>query len=572
MLVSVVVPTYNPGPYLDACIESLVNQTLPPTSFEIIVVDDGSTDDTPARLDAVARRHANVHVIRSSHSGWSGRPRNLGIQHARGEFVQFVDQDDRMARDALRRLVELGQRTNADIVLGKVVSDFRSVAIGVYAENRDRCTIHDSTVIDSLTPHKMFRRSFLAEHGMAFPEGQRRLDDQLFVVKAYFATKAIAILADEPCYFYLRRADRGNAGSMQMEPEGYFANLREVIGVVLANTEPGAERARLIRRFCRVELLGRLAGRRYVDWEPTYRDDIFSNVRAVFLDVVDAQVEAGLGIFVRVRADLVRADRPGALLELGRRALDLGAVARVEQAHWSAGRLRIGFTMEIKHGDGSPFYLERRGGRTFLERSLTSGILADPINVTDGLERVRVRTLLHERESNVEWDVPTKITVETIDAGANVDGWARVRILVRGVVTFDPETAAVGRQLVPGAWAFHLRLSAFGLDLRGQVGESGPSGDAIPRSVDSLPSLFHSPDRLATLRFASKESLWLEVARVDGRPRGSVVYDPLATGPRARIAASLTTAGRSVYRRLPIGLRVRSSNTYQALRATLRRY
>ena len=141
MLASVVIPTYNPGPYLDACIESLVGQTLRPEQFEIIVVDDGSTDDTPTHLDALAQQHPNVRVIRTPHSGWPGRPRNIGTQHAQGEFVQFVDQDDRLSPDALRRLVELGQRTHADIVLGKEVTDFRGVALSVYEENRDVCTI-----------------------------------------------------------------------------------------------------------------------------------------------------------------------------------------------------------------------------------------------------------------------------------------------------------------------------------------------------------------------------------------------------------------------------------------------
>ena len=244
MLVSVVIPTYNPGLYLDPGLESLLGQTLPADQFEIIVVDDGSTDGTPAHLDALAARHRNVVVVHSEHSGWAGRPRNIGIERARGEFIQFMDQDDRMAPDALRRLVEIGQRNRSDIVLGKVTSDFRGVALGLYRETREVCTIHDSAIISSLTPHKMFRRSFLHEHGIASPEGKRRLEDQLFVVKAYFAARVISILADEPCYFYLRRDDRGNAGSNPTwDPAGYYANLREVLDVVVANTEPGEQRA-----------------------------------------------------------------------------------------------------------------------------------------------------------------------------------------------------------------------------------------------------------------------------------------------------------------------------------------
>ena len=175
MLVSVVIPTYNSGRYLDPGIESLLAQTLPPDEFEIILVDDGSTDGTPEHLDDLAARHPNLVVIHGEHSGWAGRPRNIGIERARGEFIQFVDQDDQLSPNALRRLTDMGLRNGSDIVLGKVASDFRGVALGLYRENRDVCTIHDSQIISSLTPHKMFRRSFLDDHGIRFPEGRRRL-------------------------------------------------------------------------------------------------------------------------------------------------------------------------------------------------------------------------------------------------------------------------------------------------------------------------------------------------------------------------------------------------------------
>ena len=123
----------------------------------------------------------------------------------------------------------------------------------------------------------MFRRSFLAEHGIAFPEGRRRLEDQLFVVTAYFAARTISILADEPCYFYLRRADRGNAGSAQMEPAGYYANVREVVDVVLANAAGGA--SRLVRRLYPVGLLGGLGRSRLHPAGSPRSDDVSTNIR-----------------------------------------------------------------------------------------------------------------------------------------------------------------------------------------------------------------------------------------------------------------------------------------------------
>ena len=83
--VSVVVPVNNPGEYFGPCVDSLISQSLPPDEFEIICVDDGSTDDTPARLDELAATYRNIQVIHQPNSGWPGQPRNAGLDAARGE-------------------------------------------------------------------------------------------------------------------------------------------------------------------------------------------------------------------------------------------------------------------------------------------------------------------------------------------------------------------------------------------------------------------------------------------------------------------------------------------------------
>ena len=102
--VSVIVPVYNPGSNIDECISSLLGQSLPADEYEVIFVDDGSTDETPARLDELARTHENIRVEHIPNSGWPGRPRNIGIDLARGEYVYFVDNDDWLGSEALERL------------------------------------------------------------------------------------------------------------------------------------------------------------------------------------------------------------------------------------------------------------------------------------------------------------------------------------------------------------------------------------------------------------------------------------------------------------------------------------
>ncbi|MEA2289920.1 MAG: poly(ribitol-phosphate) beta-N-acetylglucosaminyltransferase, partial [Solirubrobacteraceae bacterium] len=92
--VSVVVPVYNPGPHIDDCIASVLRQSLPASEYEAIFVDDGSTDGTGERLDEIAAEHPHLRVIHIENSGWPGRPRNVGVEAARGEYVYFVDNDD----------------------------------------------------------------------------------------------------------------------------------------------------------------------------------------------------------------------------------------------------------------------------------------------------------------------------------------------------------------------------------------------------------------------------------------------------------------------------------------------
>ncbi len=497
VLVSVVIPTYNAGPDLDRCLDSLFAQTLKPDEFEIIVVDDGSTDDTPGRLDRLAEAHPNLRVVHSPHSGWPGRPRNIGTGAATGEFVHFMDQDDRMAPDALRRLAEMGRRNRSDIVLGKVVSDFRGVSLGVYRRNVERCSVHDGPLIDSLTPHKMFRRSFLAEHEIAYPEGQRRLEDQLFMVKAYLATSAVSILADYPSYFYLQRSDKANAGGRPIDPVGYYTNLREVLDVIRAALPAGPDRARLIRRFVRSEMLNRVSEPWFLRHERAFQLEMVRNVRQLLIDVMEPGVTDGFGSIRLLRVGLLQEDRADALIALAERVAGLRADARVVSAGWSRGRLSVAFDLALLDMDGRAVELPTRDGRTLLAPALTEGIAATVLDVTDEIRAIRVAVSLRDPGSGLEWAVPTKVDLSRVAGGAGaggVAGGAGGAVALRANITIDPALIALGHPLGPGHWRIHVSLSAFGLDRSTRLADrgghdtdliAGPSGD-IRLDVEGL--------------------------------------------------------------------------------------
>lgn len=112
--VSVVVPVYNPGPAIDASVDALLRPSMPARDLEIIFVDDGSTDETPVRLGALAAAHQHISVITIPNSGWPGRPRNVGVRASRGEYVQLAREKH---YDVLRAVVGPDPAVGPDVRL-----------------------------------------------------------------------------------------------------------------------------------------------------------------------------------------------------------------------------------------------------------------------------------------------------------------------------------------------------------------------------------------------------------------------------------------------------------------------
>ncbi|MBD8952855.1 MAG: glycosyltransferase family 2 protein [Subdoligranulum sp.] len=112
--ISVIIPVYKVERYLDACVASVAGQTY--ADLEIILVDDGSPDNCPALCDAWAKKDARIKVIHRPNGGLSAA-RNSGLDIAGGEFIAFVDSDDKLEPQTLERALTAQQNAGADIVL-----------------------------------------------------------------------------------------------------------------------------------------------------------------------------------------------------------------------------------------------------------------------------------------------------------------------------------------------------------------------------------------------------------------------------------------------------------------------
>lgn len=113
--ISVVVPIYNVEKYLDKCVNSLLNQTI--KNIEIILVDDGTPDNSGKIADEYERKYDNIKVIHQKNSGL-GPARNTGIENATGQYIGFVDSDDWVEKSMYERLLNKAKENNADIVFG----------------------------------------------------------------------------------------------------------------------------------------------------------------------------------------------------------------------------------------------------------------------------------------------------------------------------------------------------------------------------------------------------------------------------------------------------------------------
>ena len=113
--ISVVVPTFTPGELLNRVVRSVEAQTMPAEDFEVIFVDDGSPDDTWQRLETIRDSHSNVRIERIEHSGWPSKPRNVGLELSRGEYVLFMDHDDELYPRALEAGYAMAARNHADV-------------------------------------------------------------------------------------------------------------------------------------------------------------------------------------------------------------------------------------------------------------------------------------------------------------------------------------------------------------------------------------------------------------------------------------------------------------------------
>lgn len=205
-LISVIVPVYNVEPYLNKCVESIVNQTY--KKIEIILVDDGSSDNCPRMCDEWAKKESRIKVVHKENGGLSDA-RNAGIRIATGELIGFVDSDDLIASEMYQLLFENMQQNDSDIsacgieLVWEDGTKPRTLTISgscvMDTEEAMQAIIEESWIKQPVV-YKLYKRKLI--ESIPFETGKYH-EDVFWGYRVVGQARRVSVF-DIPCYYYLQ--------------------------------------------------------------------------------------------------------------------------------------------------------------------------------------------------------------------------------------------------------------------------------------------------------------------------------------------------------------------------------
>jgi CDP-glycerol glycerophosphotransferase len=317
--VSVIMPVYNGADTLERALDSVVGQTLGLERVEVLLIDDGSTDESAAILDRIAEVHPSLRVIHQPNSGGPAGPRNRAIGLARGRYIFFLDQDDYLSADALEAMVRIADKNKTDIVLARIRGlGGRTTPLSMFTRTRPRTDVFESSAYWALNPLKLFRTEMIRSAGLRFAEDVPVYEDQPFVAKSYFEADGISILADKDYIFWVFRDDASNISTSRLTLAHRLVGASRMFDLLAENMPPGPKRDVWMRRHLQLELV-RSAFRSYhVESDPSARDAAFARFREIAAAYYTEDIDAAFLPHGRVLMRLVsegRQDRFSAYLD-----------------------------------------------------------------------------------------------------------------------------------------------------------------------------------------------------------------------------------------------------------------
>ena len=302
MKVSVIIPVHNAAPWLGACLDSVLGQTL--RDIEVVCVDDGSTDASAAVLAERTAKDPRMKVMRQGNSG-QGAARNLGIAAAAGEYLYFMDADDELASaDALERLVAEAERERLDALFFDAetrVDEGLDVPPSIvraddYARRHDYSGVfsgrelfarflknREYTVSPCLV---ILSRGFVERSGVSFPAECIFYEDNIFMTHVMLAAERAG---HRPWRMYLRKVHAGSTVTSKptmRHLRGYLACYRDVCETIAKGGWDRCTRAALVDRRAVYKLHVRRLADAHPELVAAAKDEMNESEHALFREVL----------------------------------------------------------------------------------------------------------------------------------------------------------------------------------------------------------------------------------------------------------------------------------------------
>lgn len=216
--ITVIIPVYNAEKYLKRSIDSVMAQTY--KYFEIICIDDGSTDNSGAILDSYAESYQNIKVLHIENKG-VGNARNLGIERANGDYIYFIDADDQLEPLLFEKVIRILEEDPADIcVFDMVINRYEHIRMKHSIRNVKEGNIGDLNRYNTFADYflngprsacnRFFSRSFIQKEAIAFSH-LRNGEDGIFIIEAYSKARKIIYLPYAGYHYILNKTSATQA-------------------------------------------------------------------------------------------------------------------------------------------------------------------------------------------------------------------------------------------------------------------------------------------------------------------------------------------------------------------------
>ena len=256
-LLSIIIPLYNCEKYIIQCLDSIYMQCLDEADFEVIVIDDGSKDNSYAIVSEYAKNHNNIQVVKQENQGVACT-RNNALKIASGDYVTFVDADDMFVEGSLKALLNIARENKADIVKGasikvpqdsvcKDYNDQTKSSYSIKVITGEDAIVKVTKLKEGYSTGYLISRKLITDNNIQFPPQVSFMEDWAFITQAILKS---ATFVNTDILFYLYR---NNAASCvaNMSTEKLLLSCRsiDIVANVAHNTE-GAVKKKLMDNVC----------------------------------------------------------------------------------------------------------------------------------------------------------------------------------------------------------------------------------------------------------------------------------------------------------------------------------